>query len=159
MTDERVKKIKERRAKITPGKWHNEGCVVVDENSIVVGEESYGWRFVAHVNSDTEESANRTPPISEAEAGANAEFIENAPDDIDHLQRGLVVMSALINFIDWLDREQYLDSRQERGEIVKEFLDAHQDGQNYFMQAEQIADALGIPFMLRAEENNETNKS
>lgn len=63
------------------------------------------------------------------------------------LQRGMVILSALINFVDWLDSEEILQlPEQERGELVKRFLDAHQTGENYFMQAEQIAEALGVPF-------------
>lgn len=61
-------------------------------------------------------------------------------------QRGLVIISALINFIDWLDREGKLTVPEaERGKLVMAFLSAHQDGTNYFMQAEQIAERLGAP--------------
>lgn len=62
--------------------------------------------------------------------------------------RGLVIMSVLINFVDWLDRKQLLPrlSETERGKLVLKFLDAHSKGENYFMQAEQIAEILGEPF-------------
>lgn len=71
---------------------------------------------------------------------------EAAMDKPDQ-QRGLVILSALINYTDWLDREGLLPlSERQRGELVKRFLDAHQEGNNYFMQAEQIADALAVPF-------------
>lgn len=67
-------------------------------------------------------------------------------------QRGLVIMSALINFVDWLDAEGVVTTTERgRGELVKRFLDAHQEGENYFMQAEQIANILGVPF---SEEGN-----
>ena len=62
-------------------------------------------------------------------------------------QRGLVVMSALINFVDWLDAEGVLVTNVEpRTKLVLEFLDAHSEGETYFMQAEQVAEILGIPF-------------
>lgn len=85
LSNERQFEIRERAEAATPGPWRNEGNVVADENSIVVGDESYNWRFVAHVNSDTEEGADATHVISETEAVANAEFIANARADIPDL--------------------------------------------------------------------------
>jgi hypothetical protein len=62
-------------------------------------------------------------------------------------QRGLVIISALINFIDWLDAENVVQlPEKQRAELVLQFLRAHNDGENYFMQAEQIAEILGQPF-------------
>lgn len=63
-------------------------------------------------------------------------------------QRGLVIISALINFVDWLHAEDLIavDNEQERARLVLKFLDAHSKGENYFMQAEQIAKILGSPF-------------
>lgn len=62
-------------------------------------------------------------------------------------QRGLVIISVLINFIDWLNSEGVVQlSERKRGELVKQFLDAHQEGENYFLQAEQVAEILGVPF-------------
>ena len=75
-----VSEARELLSGITPGQWRNERQVVADENSIVVGTETYNWRFVAHTNSDTDEAGEETPPISEKEAVANAELIARAPE-------------------------------------------------------------------------------
>jgi hypothetical protein len=83
--DEELAAIVERHKATTPSEWVNQGQVVVDENTIVVGDESYNWRFVAHVNSDTEEGAEATPVISKEQAVANAEFIAHAHQDIPRL--------------------------------------------------------------------------
>lgn len=66
----------------------------------------------------------------------------------DDKQRGLTLISALINFVDWLDREGLLKSLsdRERARLVLQFFDAHQPGEHYFMQAEQIMEILGEPF-------------
>lgn len=71
----------------------------------------------------------------------------------DTTQRGLVIISVLLNFADWLDAQGVLVTNvsksraaQLRGELVKDFLAAHSEGENYFMQAEQIAERLAIPF-------------
>lgn len=63
-------------------------------------------------------------------------------------QRGLTLISALINFVDWLDSEGLLKPmpEQECAQLVLKFFDAHSRGQNYFMQAEQIMEILGAPF-------------
>jgi chemotaxis signal transduction protein len=63
-------------------------------------------------------------------------------------QRGLVILSALINFVDWLDREDVIDidDERERARLVIKFLNAHVEGENYCMQAAQIAEILGVPF-------------
>lgn len=67
-------------------------------------------------------------------------------------RRGLTLISALINFVDWLDRKQLLPrlSEQERARLVLKFFDAHSTGENYFMQAEQIMEILGQPFSAEA---------
>lgn len=61
-------------------------------------------------------------------------------------QRGLVIFSALINFVDWLDLESEGKilgrSEKDRCQLVLRFLAAHQEGQNYVMQPEQIAARL-----------------
>lgn len=62
-------------------------------------------------------------------------------------QRGLTLISALINFVDWLDAQGELCvSEHDRGQLVLQFLAAHSKGENYFMQAEQIMEILGQPF-------------
>lgn len=63
-------------------------------------------------------------------------------------QRGLTLISALINFVDWLNREGLLRSLpdQERARLVLKFFDAHTKGENYFLQAERIMEILGEPF-------------
>lgn len=68
-------------------------------------------------------------------------------------QRGLAIMSALINFVDWLHAQGVLvtnvpepKAAQLRGQLVLGFLNAHSEGENYFMQAEHIAERLGEPF-------------
>ncbi len=65
-------------------------------------------------------------------------------------QSGLMLISALINFVDWLDTQGVLVSNQPeprasrlRAKLVKDFLAAHSEGENYLMQAEQIAEILG----------------
>lgn len=62
--------------------------------------------------------------------------------------RGLMLISALINFVDWLDGEGLLKRLpdRERARLVLKFFDAHQPGENYFLQATQIAEILGEPF-------------
>lgn len=64
--------------------------------------------------------------------------------------RGLVIISALLNFTDWMNKESKLSlmhySKKERGKLVREFLEAHSEGKNYFMCAEDIAKRLGVPF-------------
>lgn len=69
--------------------------------------------------------------------------------------RGLTLISALINFVDWLDRGGLLKSlpERERARLVLQFFDAHQHGENYFLQAEQIMEILGEPFV-REESTN-----
>lgn len=63
-------------------------------------------------------------------------------------QRGLTLISALINFADWLHAEGLLtvNDERERAQLVLKFFDAHSEGENYFMQAEQIMEILGKPF-------------
>lgn len=63
-------------------------------------------------------------------------------------QCGLMLISALINFADWLDSEGLLTELPEieRAQLVLKFFDAHQKGENYFMQAKQIMEILGQPF-------------
>lgn len=66
----------------------------------------------------------------------------------DEQQRGLTLISALINFIDWLDREGLIDvpDEKKRAQLVTQFFDAHTKGEHYFLQAEQIMEILGVPF-------------
>ena len=65
-------------------------------------------------------------------------------------QRGLVIISALLNFIDWLEAQDMLTvsplAGQERAELVKLFLHLHSDKMGYFKQADEIAGRLGAPF-------------
>lgn len=63
-------------------------------------------------------------------------------------QRGLTLISALINFVDWLYSDGLLpvEDERERAQLVLKFFDAHAKGENYFMQAEQIMEILGQPF-------------
>lgn len=63
-------------------------------------------------------------------------------------QRGLVVMSALLNFVDWLDNSKGVIHlpEKERGALIVEFLESHSEGENYFKQAEEIAERLSGPF-------------
>lgn len=74
--------------------------------------------------------------------------------DLDTVQqRGLMLISALINFVDWLDRERLLRPRlsdKERAKLVLKFFDAHQKGENYFLQAEQIVEILGESHLQRS---------
>lgn len=89
--EEELTKLREIEARCnatTLGPWRNGGQVVVDENAIVVGEETYMWRFVAFTNSDTsdpEDAQMTTPEISKEEAKANADFIAHARTDIPEL--------------------------------------------------------------------------
>lgn len=64
-------------------------------------------------------------------------------------QRGLVIISALLNYVDWLDSQGKMIpgiSKHDRGQLVLQFLASHSEGQNYFMQADDIAKRLGEPF-------------
>jgi hypothetical protein len=69
-------------------------------------------------------------------------------------QRGLVIMSALLNFIDWLGTQGVLvtnvpevEAEQLRGKLVLEFLKSHSESDGYFKQADDIAKRLGEPFI------------
>lgn len=77
----------------------------------------------------------------------------NTNTDILDEKRGLVILSALINFVDWLNAQGVLvtnvsepEAERLRGQLVLEFLKAHAESENYFMQADQIAEMLGAPF-------------
>lgn len=67
-------------------------------------------------------------------------------------QRGLTLISALINFVDWLHSKDLLaiEDERDRARLVLKFFDAHSEGENYFMQAEQIMEILGQPFSAEA---------
>lgn len=65
----------------------------------------------------------------------------------DNTQRGLVIISALLNFVDWLHTPGIpIGNKRKRGELVKQFLASHSEGKNYFIQADDIAERLGVPF-------------
>ena len=66
-------------------------------------------------------------------------------------QRGLTLISALINFADWLHAEGLLitSGERKRARLVLKFFDAHSEGESYFLQAEQIMEILGKPFQER----------
>ena len=71
----------------------------------------------------------------------------NSPKDTD-AERGLVILSALVNFIDWMDGQDVTRmpfTKQKRGEIVLEFLKDNSDGRHCFKQATDIAARLGVP--------------
>lgn len=71
----------------------------------------------------------------------------NIPDSRE--ERGLVILSCLLNFIDWLDINEQTSipfTKERRGELVLEFLTTHSKGTNYYLQAEDIAARLGVPF-------------
>lgn len=65
-------------AKFTPGPWAVEDPFG-DSLSIVVGKETYDWRFVAHVHTDIEKGP-APKPIGKAQMAANARLIAAAPD-------------------------------------------------------------------------------
>lgn len=60
--------------------------------------------------------------------------------------RGLVIISALLNFVDWLNSQDYLTiyGEAERGKLVVSFLESHSKDKNYFLQASDIAKRLKI---------------
>lgn len=63
-------------------------------------------------------------------------------------ERGLVIISALINFIDYLDEKNQTRipfTKQKRGDIVLDFLQDHSDKRHCFKQASDIAARLGVP--------------
>jgi len=67
----------------------------------------------------------------------------------DQTKRGMVIMSALINFVDWLSATElypFTIEEKDKGMLVREFLASHSEGKNYFMQAEDIASRLEVPF-------------
>lgn len=70
------------------------------------------------------------------------------PEQKQQEQRGLTLISALVNFADWLHAEGLLsvNDERERAQLVLKFFDAHSRGENYFMQADQIMEILGQPF-------------
>lgn len=61
----------------TPGPWAVEDPFG-DYLSIVVGDETYDWRFVAHVHTDIEKGSS-VRPIGKAQMAANARLIAAAP--------------------------------------------------------------------------------
>ena len=62
-------------------------------------------------------------------------------------ERGLVIISALLNFVDYLEKRSIIThNEQRRGELIREFLESHSPENNYFMCAEDIAKRLGVPF-------------
>jgi hypothetical protein len=66
---------------------------------------------------------------------------------LTHEQRGLVIISVLMNFVDWLDKENVIAlSPKDRAGLVKLFLETHSGEKNYFLCAEDIAERLGVPF-------------
>lgn len=66
-------------------------------------------------------------------------------DDTD-AERGLVIMSALLNFVDYLNSQQLLIIPEKtRGKLVIEFLEDHSDKRHCFRQATDIAARLGVP--------------
>lgn len=77
-------------------------------------------------------------------------------------QNGLVIISALINFVDWMaDEHILLANRHQRGEMVKRFLTSHSTDINYIKQADDIAKRLGVPFQSEKKkgESDARNKS
>ena len=63
------------------------------------------------------------------------------------MQRGLAIISALLNFTDYLESRRIIThNEQRRGELVREFLEAHSKEHNYFRCADDIAQQLGVPF-------------
>lgn len=62
-------------------------------------------------------------------------------------QRGLVIISVLINFVDYLEKRRIITHNEtRRSELVREFLASHSNEKNYFMSADEIAKKLGVPF-------------
>lgn len=71
----------------------------------------------------------------------------NIPDSRE--ERGLVILSCLLNFIDWMDEHDQTRipfTKEARGQFVLKFLSSHSNGKNYYLQANDIAARLGIPF-------------
>jgi hypothetical protein len=68
------------------------------------------------------------------------------PKVIEH--RGLVIMSALVNFIDWLydETDVIRSTESDGGQLVRQFLESHSDKRNYFVCADEITERLGEPF-------------
>lgn len=62
-------------------------------------------------------------------------------------ERGLVLLSFGINFVDWLrDNDKYIPfDEKRRGNLVIEFMKSHSGKKNVFKQAEEIAARLGVP--------------
>lgn len=76
----------------------------------------------------------------------NTQPPEAQPADTQR-ERGLVIMSALLNFVDYLNAENIISQTEtDRGQLVLRFLESHSNGENYFMCAEEIAERLCQPF-------------
>ena len=70
--------------KHTPGPWTVEDPFV-DYLSIVIGDQPYNWRFVAHVHTDLEKGGS-VKVIGKAQMEANARLISAAPDMLEALE-------------------------------------------------------------------------
>ncbi len=60
---------------------------------------------------------------------------------------GLVIISAMLNFADYLrDKRLLIVSEKGAGKLVKEFLEGHSSEKTYLKRGEDIAKRLGVPF-------------
>lgn len=60
---------------------------------------------------------------------------------------GLIIISALLNFADYLrDQHLLMVSEQGGGKLVMKFLDGHSHEKTYLKKGEDIAKRLGVPF-------------
>lgn len=78
----------------TPRPWRVENPMG-DYLSIVVGDQSYDWRFIAHVHTDIEKGST-VKPIGKSQMAANAALIVRAVNTYD--ERDALLREAALVF-------------------------------------------------------------
>jgi len=79
----------------TPGPWTIEDPFGDDSLAIVIGEQTYDWRFVATVHMDLEKGG-AVKPIGKAQMEANARLIAAAPETEAERDALLVVNAEML---------------------------------------------------------------
>lgn len=104
---EQIAQLVELYEQTTQGEWRNEGDFLADENTVVVGTESYNWRMVAHCNSDFDEEGDpvsATPPIDAEHAKANADWLAAVHNAFPALLETLAEKEAEIERLSIIER-------------------------------------------------------
>lgn len=151
LTKERLSELRTIAEKATLGEWQGSALAP----AYIVGPYNLDFPVVAAVveynpdgtvHKEFDNAINNAAHIAAFDPSTCLKLVKQA--ELGNKKRGLVIMSALINFVDWLHSEGLLpiDDEHERAQLILKFLAAHSAGENYFMKAEQIAEILSIPF-------------